>query len=157
MMNNSLIKYSLIKAVIIGLVLLLNCNLVIAEPNKTWNQLSPIQQEALSPLASQWDSLPSKLQNHLLISSKKYPTLTLEKKKLFLSRLQAWSKLTPEQRERARQKYLAIKKLSAEKQAELRRAAIEKSNKNDASSNVQATSSIAQTIDATKPANTINH
>jgi hypothetical protein len=150
-MNNSLMKYSLVKAVIIGIVLWLNCNLVFAETLKPWNLLSPIQQEALSPLASQWDSLPSKLQNHLLLSCKQYPTLTLEKKKLFLSRLQAWSKLTPEQREHARQKYLAIKKLSAEKQAELRRAAIEKANKNAAASNVQAASSITQTIDATQP------
>ena len=144
------------KAVIIGIVLLLNCNFVFAKSLKPWNQLSPIQQEALSPLASQWDSLPNKLQSHLLFSSKQYPTLTLEKKKLFISRLQAWSKLTPEQRERARQKYLAIKKLSAEKQAELRRAAIEKANKNAAASNVQVASPLTQTIDAAQPASTVH-
>ena len=156
MMNYSLMKYSLMKAVIIGIVLLLNCNFVFAKSLKPWNQLSPIQQEALSPLASQWDSLPNKLQSHLLFSSKQYPTLTLEKKKLFISRLQAWSKLTPEQRERARQKYLAIKKLSAEKQAELRRAAIEKANKNAAASNVQVASPLTQTIDAAQPASTVH-
>ena len=143
------------KAVIIGIVLLLNCNFVFAKSIKPWNQLSPIQQEALSPLASQWDSLPNKLQSHLLFSSKQYPTLTLEKKKLFISRLQAWSKLTPEQRERARQKYLAIKKLSAEKQAELRRAAIEKANKNAAASNVQVASPLTQTIEVAQPASTV--
>ena len=143
------------KAVIIGIVLLLNCNFVFAKSIKPWNQLSPIQQEALSPLASQWDSLPNKLQSHLLFSSKQYPTLTLEKKKLFISRLQAWSKLTPEQRERTRQKYLAIKKLSAEKQAELRRAAIEKANKNAAASNVQVASPLTQTIEVAQPASTV--
>ena len=154
-MNNSLMENSLIKVVIIGIVLLLNCNFVFAEPFKPWNQLSPTQQEALSPLASQWNSLPYKLQSHLLFSSKQYPTLTLEKKKLFLSRLQAWSKLTPEQRERARQKYLAIKKLSAEKQAELHRAAIEKANKITAASNVQVASPLTQAINAAQPTSTV--
>ena len=125
-MNNSFIKSDLLKGVVIGIVLSLHFNLVLAEPIKPWMQLTPIQQEALSPLASQWDSLPPKLQNHLLLSSKQYPKLTSEMKKLFLSRLVKWSKLTPEQRERARQKYLAIGKLSAEKRAQIKRAALDK-------------------------------
>jgi len=95
----------------ICIALLLQANPAAAEPYKPWARLSAQQHEALQPLATQWDSLPTKLQRNLLIAANKYPQLTPARKKLFQSRLDKWAKLTPEQRQRAREKFLAFKKV----------------------------------------------
>lgn len=91
--------------------LLLQTGLALAEPYKPWNQLTQIQHEALQPLATQWDSLPPRLQKHLLRSASYYRQLTPDQKKRFQSRLVEWSKLTPEQRDRARENFQAFKKV----------------------------------------------
>ncbi len=96
---------------VICIALLLQANPAAAEPYKPWARLSARQHEALQPLATQWDSLPSKLQKNLLIAANEYPQLTPARKKLFQSRLEKWAKLTPEQRQRAREKFLAFKKV----------------------------------------------
>jgi hypothetical protein len=105
----------------ICIALLLQTNLAAAEPYKSWIQLTPMQQEALKPLAGQWDSLPTKLQKNLLITTNHYPKLTLDQKRRFQSRLEKWSKLTPEQRERAREKFQSISKAPPEKREQLKR------------------------------------
>lgn len=85
-----------------------------------WRSLSPVQQEALAPLAQQWDTLPEVQQLRLLKSAKRYSHLTPEQKQRFRNRLTAWSKLTPEQRKAAREKYRAFKKVPAEKQEQVK-------------------------------------
>ena len=107
--------------VVLCMALLLPINLAAAEPYRSWIQLTPIQHEALQPLAGQWDSLPIKLQDHLLHAASRYQKLTPEQKQRFQSRLIKWSKLTPEQRERARIKYQTIKKSSPETGEQLKR------------------------------------
>lgn len=105
---------------VICTALLLQANLAAAEPYKSWAQLTPAQHEALQPLATQWDSLPRKLQKHLLVASNHYPQLAPQQKKLFQGRLETWSKLTPEQRERAREKFLAFSRLRPEVRAQVK-------------------------------------
>lgn len=95
------------------IALLLQANLVAADPLVLWAQLTPAQQEALHPLSAQWDSLPQKLQKNLLYAAKRYPKLTPEKKQRFQNKLEKWSKLTPEQRKRAREKFQAFSKVPA--------------------------------------------
>jgi hypothetical protein len=95
---------------VLCVALLLQTESVLAEPYKPWNQLTQIQHEALQPLAMQWDSLPPRLQKHLLHSASYYRQLTPDQKKRFQSRLVEWSKLTPEQRDRARENFRAFKK-----------------------------------------------
>ena len=95
----------------ICIALLLQANPAAAEPYKPWIRLSAQQHEALQPLATQWDTLPSKLQKNLLIAANEFPQLTPARKKLFQSRLEKWAKLTPEQRQRAREKFLAFNKV----------------------------------------------
>ena len=90
-------------------MLVLNMASATAEPFLTWQQLQPSQQIALKPLQSQWNTLPSKLQNHLLVASNGYAKLTPVQQQRFQVRLEKWSKLTPEQRKLAREKYLAYK------------------------------------------------
>lgn len=101
--------------------LLLQTNMVMAEPYRMWVQLSPEQQETLKPLAAQWDAMPTKLQKNLLHAADRYPNLTPVQKKRFQNRLEKWSKLTPEQRKRAREKYHAFSKVSPEKRKAVER------------------------------------
>ena len=48
-----------------------------------WHTLTPAQQEALAPLAQQWDGLPERQQHRLLKTAKRYPNLTPEQKQRF--------------------------------------------------------------------------
>lgn len=120
----------------ICIALLLQTNLAAAEPYKSWTQLTPMQQEALRPLAAQWDFLPTKLQKNLLNTTRHYPKLTLDQKRRFQSRLEKWSKLTPEQREHARNKYKVISKAPPEKREQLKRIVHEKEANKAAASGV---------------------
>jgi hypothetical protein len=86
-----------------------------------WTTLTPMQKEALAPIAQQWDTLPDKQQKRLLATTKRYPKLSPNEKQLFLTRLTDWSKLTPEQRDRAREKYKAFSKLAPEKREEVKK------------------------------------
>jgi hypothetical protein len=116
---NAMVKMTCIYCLAICFSMLLQINLVTAEPYKQWRELTPLQQEALKPLAVQWNSLPTKLQKNLLNTTKHYPKLTLDQKQRFQGRLENWSKLTPEQRERARNKYKVISKLPPEKREQI--------------------------------------
>lgn len=93
---------------------------------KPWAALTPVQQEALAPIAQQWDSMPEIQQKRLLAVAKRYPQLSPEKKQLFLTQLPEWSRLTPEQRNRAREKYKAFRKAPPDKRAEIKRMVLQK-------------------------------
>lgn len=108
---------------------------------KPWSALTPLQQEALAPIAEQWDKMPEIQQKRLLAVAKRYPQLSPKKKQLFLSQLPEWSKLTPEQRNRAREKYKAFRKVPRDKREEIKRMVLQKeAEKTSASaSGVQST------------------
>lgn len=93
---------------------------------KPWATLTPVQKEALAPIAQEWDQLPEKQQKRLLATTKHYPELSPEKKQLYMTRLTEWSKLTAEQRDRAREKYKAFSKVPPEKREEVKRLVKEK-------------------------------
>lgn len=90
-----------------------------------WLKLTPMQQEALAPLAQQWDALPEVQQNRLLATTRSYPRLSPKQKQRFLDRLTEWSKLTPEQRNRAREKYKAFKKVAPDKREEVKKMVLQ--------------------------------
>ena len=145
-MNPKSLKFGLLQSLILVMFLWVQFDSACAEPLKRWGHLTPLQQEALRPLATQWDDLPEKLQSHLLFSTKQYRELSPEKKNRFLSRLEKWSKLTPEQREHARQKYIALRQLSSERQEQFKLAAIEKEkNKAAVEINIQSVTQSTQT------------
>lgn len=87
----------------------------------TWRSLTPVQQEALAPLAPEWDRLPAQQQQRLLKTSKHYPQLNSEQKQRFHERLVEWSKLTPQQREAARKKYRAFSNVPEEHRDQVKR------------------------------------
>lgn len=125
----------------ICLALLLQATPAAAEPFKPWVQLTPLQHEALLPLATRWNALPAKLQRNLLTASDHYPQLTLEQKKRFQSQLEAWCNLTPAQRERAREKFLAFNKIKPEIRAQVVKKAHE-----------QAANSVVSSVPTATPA-----
>lgn len=92
---------------------------------RPWSKLTPIQQEALAPIAPQWDTLPDMQQKRLLATTKTYPKLSPDKKHRFLDRLTEWSKLTPEQRNRAREKYKAFSKVAPDKRTEVKQMVLQ--------------------------------
>lgn len=69
-----------------------------------------MQQEALAPLANEWDTLSKTGQRNYIELARRYPSLTPVQKQRMHDRLEYWSKLTPAQRQRARQRYKALKK-----------------------------------------------
>lgn len=56
----------------------------------------------------------------MLNVAKYYPELSAEEKQRFLSRLGAWSKLTPGQRQAARDKYRAFSQVPEDKREQVR-------------------------------------
>lgn len=56
----------------------------------------------------------------MLNVAKHFPELSTEEKQRFLSRLGAWSKLTPEQRQAARDKYRAFSQVPEDKREQVR-------------------------------------
>lgn len=124
------------------LALLLQSNLAAAAPYKSWLQLTAAQQVALRPLATQWDTLPTKLQKNLLTASAHYPQLSSRHKMLFQSRLEAWSKLSPEQRQRAREKFLAFSKIKPEIRAQVKQMTQSQHTEISSASNAEETGSV---------------
>lgn len=91
-----------------------------------WTKLTPVQQEALAPVAGEWDTMPERLQKRLLATTTKYPQFSAKQKQRFQTRLTEWSKLTPEQRNRAREKYKAYSKIPPDKREEMKRMVLQK-------------------------------
>jgi hypothetical protein len=86
-----------------------------------WSELTPQQQQALAPLAAEWDTLPEKRHQYLIKLAKHYPQLTPEKQELFHKQIVPWSKLTAEQRQRAREKHKALSNVPPEKREAIKK------------------------------------
>lgn len=85
-----------------------------------WQTLSPSEKEALAPIYSQWNSLPETQQRHLRHLAQHYAALNLDGKHRFSSRLATWARLTPAQRQAAREKYRAFSQVPAEKREQVK-------------------------------------
>jgi len=53
-----------------GVAILILSAWVISANAETWSQLTPLQRQALAPLASEWDALPTNRQKHYLLLAK---------------------------------------------------------------------------------------
>lgn len=140
---------NLVTRVFLGLLLVFTLSTVLfttaeAAP-KRWTTLTPMQQEALAPVAGEWDTMPELQQKRLIAASKRYPKLLPDQKLRFLNRLTEWSKLTPAQRNRAREKYKAFNKVPAERREEVK--LMIRQNEFDKTSAVAASSSVAPSPD----------
>lgn len=97
-----------------GIAALFCCAAFAAGPGKknpTWSELSPEQQQALSPLAGEWNTLDAQRRAKWLGIAKRYPAMTPVEQKRVQDRMSDWVKLTPDQRRDAREQYRKIGKL----------------------------------------------
>ena len=76
-----------------------------------WTELSPAQQQALTPLAADWDKLDSARKKKWIELTKHYSSLTPEQQARMQERMREWAKLTPDERRVARESYSRAKKL----------------------------------------------
>jgi hypothetical protein len=86
-----------------------------------WASLNGSQQQALAPLASEWDKLSKPHKTKWLGIAKRYPAMKPEEQKRVQTRMQKWAKLTPQERDQAREQYRSIGKAVPSRREELRR------------------------------------
>jgi len=88
-----------------------------AEPR--WNQLTPAQQKALAPLASEWDRMDGFRRRKWLTIGNRFSSMKPDEQERLQKRMDEWAKLTPEQRRLARENYARAKRLNrAQKSAQ---------------------------------------
>jgi hypothetical protein len=82
-----------------------------------WADLTPAQQQALAPLASEWDKLDSFRKNKWLAIGNKFTSMKPDEQQRVQERMRDWVKLTPEQRRIARESYARAKKLNPDQKS----------------------------------------
>jgi hypothetical protein len=93
---------------------------VISRP--TWAELTPMQQQALKPLASSWNTINDGQKRKWLEISKNYPSLPPEGQSTMHSRMNDWVMLSPQQRAQARLNFGKTKELSGQLTPEEKKA-----------------------------------
>ena len=115
----------LMRAILAALLLLaLAATSAVAAPKDRglqWAALNADQQQALAPLAGEWDKLSKPHKTKWLGIAKRYPAMNELEQKRVQMRMQKWAKLTPTQRDQAREQYRSIGKLAPDRREELRR------------------------------------
>jgi hypothetical protein len=79
-----------------------------------WAELTAEQQQVLAPLKADWDTLEPERRQKWLAIAKRYPKMNAEGKERVQKRMQAWARLTPEQRRQARENYKHLAKTPRE-------------------------------------------
>jgi hypothetical protein len=88
-----------------------------------WAELTPMQQQALAPLASGWNTTISEPQKRKWLEiSKNYPSLPPEGQANLHSRMNEWVTLSPQQRAQARLNFARTKELSKQLTPEEKKA-----------------------------------
>jgi hypothetical protein len=85
-----------------------------AKPQKTkplWRDLSRAQQEALAPLAREWDQLDVVRKRKWLQLANRFKSMKPEEQQRVQDRMREWVKLSPGERARARETYSRARKL----------------------------------------------
>ena len=89
----------------------------------TWAELTPLQQQALAPLASSWNSTISEAQKRKWLAiSKNYSSLPAEDQATLNSRMNEWVALSPQQRAQARLNFGKTRELSRQLTPEEKKA-----------------------------------
>ena len=85
-----------------------------------WAELTPEQQEVLAQLKPEWDKLDRDRRMKWVGIAKRYPTMKPEQQVRVQRRMEAWVKLTSEQRRQARENYKRIAKVPHDRRGDLR-------------------------------------
>lgn len=78
----------------------------------SWSTLTTAQQQALSPLATEWGRMDSAHKSKWLAIGNKFPTMQPEERSRIQNRMREWIKLSPQQRHLARENYWRTKKIN---------------------------------------------
>lgn len=79
-----------------------------------WNELSPVQREALAPLANHWNLLSETQKRKWLLVSKNYREMPPAEQARLHGRMNEWVALSPQQRQAARFNFYETKRLSSD-------------------------------------------
>jgi len=82
-----------------------------------WTDLTPAQQQALKPLAGEWDKLEPPRKTKWLVIGNKYASMKPDEQQRLQERMREWVKLTPEQHRIARESYARAKKLNPDQKS----------------------------------------
>jgi hypothetical protein len=77
---------------------------------QTFTELRPAEQSVLKPLASDWDSLSATRKKKWREMAARYPTLSAEEQQRITTRMQGWSRMSPDDRRAARDQFREINK-----------------------------------------------
>ena len=83
----------------------------------TWQDLSPSQQQSLTPLAEQWNTLGETQKRKWIAIAANYPKLAAPEQAKLHSRMTEWVSLSPQQRAQARLNFAESKKLTPTQKA----------------------------------------
>lgn len=90
-----------------------------AQSRPAWTELTPQQREALAPLAGQWDGMSADRKRKWLDIASKYPKLSPDGKAKLHARMVDFAKLTPQQRQTARENFQRAYELPLEQRESL--------------------------------------
>jgi Protein of unknown function (DUF3106) len=94
--------------------LVVRAPLTLPQASTAWQQLSPLQKEALAPLGAQWGALTIQQQNKWLAISKNYARLSMADQVTMHERMSNWVALSPQQRHLARLNFNTLQNLPKE-------------------------------------------
>ncbi len=77
---------------------------------QTFAELRPAEQSVLKPLAGDWDSLSATRKKKWRELATRYPTLSAEEQQRLTTRMQGWSRMSPDDRRAARDQFREINK-----------------------------------------------
>lgn len=85
-----------------------------------WSELSPKQQAVLAPLAADWEGLDTTRRKKWVTIANRFPKMKPAEQMRLQDRMQAWAKLTPEQRRVARDNYRALRQIPPSERGEVK-------------------------------------
>ncbi|WP_341904678.1 DUF3106 domain-containing protein [Polaromonas sp. YR568] len=88
----------------------------------TWQELTPMQQQALKPLAGSWNTISEQQKRKWLQISNNYPSLSPAEQATLHARMNGWVSLSPQQRAQARLNYGKTRELSKQLTPEEKKA-----------------------------------
>jgi hypothetical protein len=95
-------------------------SLMATPPQPKWSDLTVQQKIVLAPLSDDWDSLEYYRQKKWLNIVAHFHAMSAEEQTRIQAQMQEWGKLTPQQRQEAREKFKTASRLPAEKKKELK-------------------------------------
>ncbi len=81
-----------------------------------WNELSPDQQQSLSPLAPHWNGLHAAQKRKWIALSRNYDSMSPDDQALLHSRMTEWAALSAQDRTRARLNFAEVKRLAPQEE-----------------------------------------